>query len=80
MIQDLFFASLDSGSSPDDGDKRAQIPSQARMTEGWTFSPVIVRCGAAGEAVVDVVAKYNPCPRLEGREFMGDGIVPPAGL
>ncbi len=35
---------------------------------------------AADEAVVDVVAKYNPCPRLEGREFMGDCMVPPAGL
>ena len=33
LIQNLFFASLDSGSSPDDGDKRAQIPGQARMTE-----------------------------------------------
>ena len=32
LIQDLFFASLDSGSSPDDWDKRAQIPGQARMT------------------------------------------------
>ena len=32
LIQDLFFASLDSGSSPDDGEKRAQIPGQARMT------------------------------------------------
>ena len=41
---------------------------------------VNVKCEAAGEAVVDVVAKYNPCPRPEGREFMGDGIVPPAGL
>ena len=32
LFQDLFFANLDSGSSPDDGDKRAQIPGQARMT------------------------------------------------
>ena len=33
LFQNLFFASLDSGSSPDDCDKQTQITGQTRMTE-----------------------------------------------